>query len=323
MSPTITVITPVYNGERYLAECIESVLAQTRTDWEYVIVDNCSTDRTAEIAKHYASIDDRIRHVHCSRFVPIYENFSRTIEFMHPDSRFGKFVCADDRLFPECLERMVALAEKYPSVGVVSAHRMYGDRVDPIGLPSFGGECVPGLKAVHQALMEDKYPVGSPTSVLYTGKILRSRKPFFDSAASIHADADAGLRILTQSDLGIVNEVLTFTRLHAGTQTFSFADRINTYLPMFVAILVRYGHLALTQAEYRRAMRNHLRTYWWFLFKARMKASRRKDSVFQSLHNTEIRRVLAELPAEERKTRLILESMLALLADRSGTFVVP
>ena len=59
--PLVSVLTPVYNGEKYLAECIESVLAQTYQNWEYVIVNNCSTDRTLEIAADYARRDKRIR----------------------------------------------------------------------------------------------------------------------------------------------------------------------------------------------------------------------------------------------------------------------
>ena len=58
--PMISVLTPVYNGERYLAECIESVRAQTFTDWEYIIVDNCSEDGSADLAERYAATDERI-----------------------------------------------------------------------------------------------------------------------------------------------------------------------------------------------------------------------------------------------------------------------
>ena len=53
VEPLVSVATPVYNGERHLAECIESVLAQTYQNWEYIIVNNCSTDRTREIAESY------------------------------------------------------------------------------------------------------------------------------------------------------------------------------------------------------------------------------------------------------------------------------
>jgi glycosyltransferase involved in cell wall biosynthesis len=49
--PLVWVMTPVYNGERYLAECIESVLAQTHENWQYLVVDNCSSDGTSEIVR--------------------------------------------------------------------------------------------------------------------------------------------------------------------------------------------------------------------------------------------------------------------------------
>ena len=55
--PLVSVITPVYNGEEYLADCVESVLAQSYEKWEYVIVNNCSTDRTLEIAQEYEKKD--------------------------------------------------------------------------------------------------------------------------------------------------------------------------------------------------------------------------------------------------------------------------
>ena len=51
--PLVSVLTPVYNGEDFLEECIESVLSQTYQNWEYLIVNNCSKDRTLEIALKY------------------------------------------------------------------------------------------------------------------------------------------------------------------------------------------------------------------------------------------------------------------------------
>src|SRR3546814_8578716 len=57
----VSVVTPVYNGGAFLGEAIESVLRQTLPDWNYVILDNCSTDETPEIAAAYAAKDSRIR----------------------------------------------------------------------------------------------------------------------------------------------------------------------------------------------------------------------------------------------------------------------
>ena len=59
--PFVSIVTPVYNTEKYLAECIDSVLAQTYQNWEYIIVDNCSTDKSPLIAESYACKDSRIK----------------------------------------------------------------------------------------------------------------------------------------------------------------------------------------------------------------------------------------------------------------------
>ena len=67
--PLVTVLTPVYNGEKYLIECLDSVVNQTYKNFEYILVNNCSTDRTIEIASSYAQKDNRIKIVNNSNFV--------------------------------------------------------------------------------------------------------------------------------------------------------------------------------------------------------------------------------------------------------------
>jgi glycosyltransferase involved in cell wall biosynthesis len=101
--PLVSVISPVYNGEAHLAECIESVLAQTYPDWEYLVVDNCSTDRTFEIAERYAKQDARVPIVRNERFVSAAQNHNIGLGQMSSESRYCKFVHADDWLFAECL----------------------------------------------------------------------------------------------------------------------------------------------------------------------------------------------------------------------------
>src|SRR5262245_29002790 len=114
--PLVSVVTPVYNGADFLAECVESVLAQTYTNFEYIIVNNRSTDRTLEIALGYARKDSRIRVHDAETFVGVIENHNRALRLISPDSRYCKVVAADDWLFPECLTKMIALAETSPSV---------------------------------------------------------------------------------------------------------------------------------------------------------------------------------------------------------------
>jgi len=72
-APLVSVVTPVYNYDQHLAECIESVLAQTYKNWEFVIVSSRSMDRSGDIAEHYAQKDARIRVHHKTGFVPCRE----------------------------------------------------------------------------------------------------------------------------------------------------------------------------------------------------------------------------------------------------------
>ena len=74
--PLVSVVTPFYNEEKYLAECIKSVLAQTYATWEYIIVNNCSTDKSLEIAKVYQERDPRIRIYNNEMFLNQIENFN-------------------------------------------------------------------------------------------------------------------------------------------------------------------------------------------------------------------------------------------------------
>ena len=80
--PLVYVLTPVYNGEKYLVECIESVLAQTYQKWEYCILNNRSTDRSREIAESYAKRDARISVRDTTEFVNHLANHNLGLRYM-------------------------------------------------------------------------------------------------------------------------------------------------------------------------------------------------------------------------------------------------
>ena len=137
--PLVSIVTPVYNEERCLAECVESILAQRYTNWDYTIVNNASTDRTGEIARRYASKDKRIRVVESPTCLPAIAHHNVALRQISPDSKYCKVAFGDDWIFPECLERMVEVGEANPSVGIVGAYGIRGDEVAWIGLPVRSG----------------------------------------------------------------------------------------------------------------------------------------------------------------------------------------
>lgn len=271
-SPLVTVITPVYNGVAYLQECIESVLAQTYEHFEYVIVDNCSTDETGRIASEAAATDKRIRFLQNENHVGPIQNWNRSLRYVRPDSEFVKFVHADDWIFADCLDKMVKLASSNEKIGLVSAYRLEEDRVSldrlPSGAPNGPAEDTFVMKGreVARAILRDRASVlGSPTSIMIRSSLLRSGSPFF-SEDYLHSDKDACLRELQTCDFGFVRQVLTFTRRHNESVT-SLTNLINTRLQENLLLLRRYGTEVMSDAEFRIALGKELRLYYQFLAK--------------------------------------------------------
>ena len=105
-APVISISMPAYNVEKYIGEAIESIVAQTFTDWELIIVDDCSKDKTLAIASEYAAKDSRIR------IIKRKEN-SGSVRLPRLDgvmAAHGTYICAidsDDAIEPEYLQKMI------------------------------------------------------------------------------------------------------------------------------------------------------------------------------------------------------------------------
>lgn len=115
-NPTVSVGLPVYNGERYLAEAIESILSQTFTDLELVIADNASTDATQGICERFAAIDPRIRYVRNERNLGAAYNYNLTLE--HARGQFFKWLAHDDVCRPDFIRVCVEALDADPSLVV-------------------------------------------------------------------------------------------------------------------------------------------------------------------------------------------------------------
>jgi glycosyltransferase involved in cell wall biosynthesis len=284
--PLVSILTPAFNAEPFLAQCIESVLAQRYTRWEHTIVNNCSTDRTLEIAQTYARQDSRIRVHTNDRFVDVIGNHNNACRHIGAESRYCKFLLADDFLFPACLEEMVRLAETHPSVGVVGAYGLRGPRVAWDGLP-FPSTVVPGRDLCRGTLLQRiPYVLGTPTSVLFRSDLLRAR-PLPFNPDNLHADTELCLDLLRQSDFGFVHQVLTYTRSDDESLT-SFSLRMNTYLPSYVEHLLRLGPSCLTPEEQAAHLHTLFDEYYQFLASSALHC---REKAFWNYHRAALDRI--------------------------------
>jgi glycosyltransferase involved in cell wall biosynthesis len=265
--PLVSIVTPVYNGDNYLAQCIESVLNQTYSNWEYVIVNNASTDRSLEIAQVYAGNDPRIKVHSNPKLLDAIDNFNHSLTQASPESKYCKIVHADDWLFPECIQKMVAVSEKYPSIGIVSAYRLEENFVSLDGLP-YPSPFVSGRQICRTKLMGGSgapYLFGSPSSLLIRSDLIRKRKNFY-SENHPHTDKDVCFDILKESDFGFVHQVLTFTRRHNESRT-SIAKKLDSNKLYRVKILIKHGPVFLNDEEYSQALEDEMHRYYQYLAK--------------------------------------------------------
>jgi len=115
-----------YNREKYIAAAIESVLASTFQNYELVIVDDCSTDRTVEIARRYAGRDERIKLFINEKNLGQFEN--RNLAARLSRGKYLKYLDSDDLLYPTGLEVLAGMMECYPEAGYGLCSLIQDDR---------------------------------------------------------------------------------------------------------------------------------------------------------------------------------------------------
>jgi glycosyltransferase involved in cell wall biosynthesis len=264
--PLVSVVTPFYNTEAYLEECITSVIRQTYTNWEYVLVNNCSTDQSAAIAEHYAKqYPERIRLIHNNAFLSQVENYNAALRAISSESKYCKLVQADDWLFPDCIRSMVQVAEEHPRVGIVSAYGLEGDEVRLDGLPYPSPE-VSGRDICRLYFLQGKYLFGTPTSILLRSEIVCSRESFYDERYAPFEDGHACFDLLRFWNFGFVHQVLTYSRRdNDGIISKASAYGLEPFLNF--SMLMAHGRNYLSEREYRQCFKKVERTYLVFLSK--------------------------------------------------------
>jgi len=288
--PLVSVVTPVYNGGAFFAECVESVLAQTYSNWEYIIVNNCSTDGTLELAEKYARKDKRIRLYNNDEFLGIIPNHNKAFRLICAESKYCKDVSADDWIFPEFLERMVALAEAAPTVGIVGSYQLSGGgsnwqawRVRWGEVP-YPRKVIPGREVCRSQLLGGPFVFGSPTATLYRADLVRGAESFYPNS-TVHADTSACYKYLRNSDFGFVHQVLSYERIHE-TQVSANSREVDTYRSSLLGDLLEYGRFYLTEDELTGRLEELVSDYYRFLA---ANALGNTDKAFWKYHRERLR----------------------------------
>ena len=265
MTPRFSIFIPVWNGAAWIGGAIESVLAQTYTEWELVIGDNASTDDVATVVGRYT--DPRIRPHRWPTHTDLCENFNRTMLLCR--SEWVQPLGVDDRLAPHCLEtmaaRMRAVSDRPMRLSaVLAAVRRVDSRGQSADASYYG--CRGPAKipnGVHDAASWLHYSLTGVTpwnigTAAFARDVLAEMGSFLRPEIGLCAEIDLVLRASTYGDILYIDEpLMDFTiRGDSDSQTRGFSARAwnRPLAPLSVALVS-----GLSVHEERREVSKHER----------------------------------------------------------------
>ena len=244
-----------------LAKTIESVLSQTFTNFELIIIDNCSTDKTLEIVQNYARRDSRIIYQQNNPNLGPCSSGNRAILLSRGE--YIKFLCSDDKLSPKCLEIFVDVLDKNQSVSLVTSFTKAFGKSDLVRDEKFfpGIGLLDGKKYQKDLLINGNW-IGSPSSVMY-----RRRDLHIGTINNMWqfwlSDLELWIRLLGVGDAYVVPEILSFLRIHNKSEsaTHSVDFRLIRERLMLANIAFQFPHMYgnYTKAEQRQIHRHLLK----------------------------------------------------------------
>lgn len=239
----ITVLMTVYNGGHFLRKSIESVLAQTFDSFEFLIVDDCSTDDTVSVIRSYK--DDRI---------VLYENTinqgqtkSLNIGLREAKGRYIARMDADDMVFPDWLEKVYRFAKKNKEYSVVSCQSLIIDENDRIKFAT--GAPISYQEVILKNIMESS--INHVGSLMFREDIVKVGG--YDDNYKIVADYDLWTRLLIKRyRLVNINEILTATRIHNVSATWRGKNtRDSEIIEVMQKNMVNFTNSGLMKEELR------------------------------------------------------------------------
>jgi glycosyltransferase involved in cell wall biosynthesis len=216
-APRVSVCIPSYNYARYLPDAVGSVLAQTFTDYELIIVDNRSTDNTEEVVAGFVRSGVPLRFHRNDRNLGQAGNFNRCIELAR--GQYVQLLCADDTLEPTCLAKLAAALDGHPSASLAGAARFIVDeRLSQLKILAYSDRFAEerGHDVILRCLLKGNL-IGEPSSVMFRKDL--AARGFTERYRQI-IDLEMWFHLLEQGDFVFLPEPLSKFRQHGGQQTW-------------------------------------------------------------------------------------------------------
>ena len=240
-TPKISIGIPVYNGEKFIRKCIESILQQTNRNFELIISDNASTDSSPEICKEFLNKDNRITFVRQNKNMGRLWNFHFLVT--KAVGEYFVWVPVDTFLLPEFLERNIAVLESQDKVvGCISKIKIVDNSIDQfetqkrilkkIGLVYRPFDTLPITGNYNERIR--KYLKHFPWEMFYSvfrTKALRDSVVLNPSFLVGH-DAGLVLNILKHGEIQVVDQILLESIPVGGAFTYKFYKNIMPYYPL-------------------------------------------------------------------------------------------
>lgn len=219
INPKVSVITPAYNAEKYISESVDSILNQTFNDFEIIVIDDCSTDKTWDIIQEYAVRDNRIVAVKNDENLGIAGNRNKGLGLAR-----GKYIAwqdADDISLPTRIQKQFDFLESHPEVGIVGGFlQFFSDDGRSSGIRKYCENDADLRKKIFRYS-----PVAQPASMI--------RKQCLDEAGKYNLkyppaeDIDMSFRIGMKYKFANLQEIVLKYREHPNSATFTRLKKIE------------------------------------------------------------------------------------------------
>ncbi|WP_395400051.1 glycosyltransferase family 2 protein [Pseudoduganella sp. UC29_106] len=243
----VSVCIPTYNGATYLRQAVDSVLSQTFTDFELLIVDDCSSDDTAQVVAGYS--DPRIRFLRNQHNLGAQENWNRCLA--EARGRYFKLLPQDDVLAPACLARQVDVLETDSALSVAlvfCARTIVGNDGTPImtrGYPGAQEGTLSARRILRSCVRRGTNLLGEPGGVLFR-RDLAMRVGSFNASEPYVIDLDYWWRLLANGDAYYLSESLVSFRISRQSWSVAIGTRQAGEYQRFIGRMMESSHVGAT-----------------------------------------------------------------------------